>query len=368
MSEINFLEPEKLQLLWLVAVLFLFGIFIWVLKLRFRPPRTSGSRYPFLGKMKFWFALTVSLALCVVAWARPFLEKGTVSIKRGNAEIVFVVDYSASMFLKDTGWARVDIAGREIAKVLSNGVIRKGDRTAVFVFGKIFSPRIFLTRDTDLFSSEIGKIGRPKVLRSNDLYWGSAIGASLRRTFEALDRQDMVAEFGKESDGWRPKNRRDRLIIFLSDGDFFNYGSDEEARLRAGLERENLNGSLREFKKRGLVIYSLGIGTQAGAPLTDILKDYKKDGYDQNIETDLKGQFSRLNLTNLNYLAAVTGGKTFAIEHMSGDASGFIKTAIDRHRSTFIEPILEQERQELWLYALLSALAVFVLGLLFTKF
>ena len=369
MSEIHFLRPDKLQLLWMVAALFFLGISVWALKRRLRSPKTSGSTYPFLGTMKFWFALMLTLALCVVAWARPFLEKGRVAIKQGNAEIVFVVDCSASMLLKDTGLARVDIAEREITKALASGIIKKGDRTAIFIFGKILSPRIFLTRDLDSFANEVGKIGRPKALIGNDLYWGSAIGSALRRTFEALDRQDMVVEFGKESESWRPKKRSDRLVIFLSDGDFFNYSNDGQAKLKSGLEKENLKWSLQEFRKRGLVIYSLGIGTRSGAPLVDILKDYKVDQeYDRSLETELKKQFSRLNSENLSYLASATGGLTFTLEHSSGDAGRFIKTVIDRHRSTYIEPIVQQERQELWLYVLLTAVAVFIIGTLFTKF
>ena len=198
-NNLYFAEPDKLQLLWVVAAMFLSGIIVWLFKLYNRPARTYGSRYPFLGTIKFLFALMLTLFLCIVAYAQPFLAKGSVVIKRGSVEVAFIVDYSASMFLKDTGRARIDIAGREIMKTVSGEIIKEGDRAAIFIFGKIASPRIFLTRDLSNFANEADKIGRPDTLLYNDLYWGSAVGTTFQRVYQSLDRQDMIAEFHKES-------------------------------------------------------------------------------------------------------------------------------------------------------------------------
>jgi len=370
-NDLYFAKSDNLQILWLAVAIFLLGIFIWLLQLWYRPARTSGSRYPFLGKMKFWFALTLTLSLCIGAYAEPFLAKGATTIRRGNVEAIFVVDYSASMFLKDTGWARIDIAGREIMKILTGETIKEDDRVAIFIFGKIASPRVFLTRDMDYLVREADKIGRPKTLLYNDLYWGSVIGTTFQRVYQALDRQDMIAELGKESENWRPRLRRNRAVFILSDGDFFNdnYGGIEDAESKAESEMKGLNDALAEFKKRGLPVYAIGMGTRSGARLTDILKDYKKDSeYDPQLEEELKGQFSRLNVSNLNILATATGGQVFTIEHQSGVAGGFIKSSLDRHRSISIEPIAEQDKQELWALFLLAALGVFLGGIAITRF
>ncbi len=364
-----FVEPNNLQWLWVVAGIFLFGVLVWLLKLFRRPAKTYGSRYPFFGTIKFWFALILTFSLCVIAYARPFIAKGSFAVKQGSVDVVFVVDFSASMLLKDTGWARIDIAGREIIKAVSGEIIKKGDRAAIFIFGKIVSPRIFLTQDLNNFASEADKIGRPSTLLFNDLYWGSAIGTAFQRVYQALDRQDMIAEFGKESKSWRPRPKRNRLVIFLSDGDFFNYGGDEEVKAKAESEAKNLNDALREFKKRSLPVYAVGIGTQSGVRLIDILKNYKEgEEYDPKIKEELSGQFSRLNISYLNYLATATGGQVFTIEHPNSDAGEFIKTVINRHRSTFVESAAVQEKQELWLYFLLGALVVFLAGMMITKF
>ena len=62
-NNLYFAEPDKLQLLWVVAAMFLSGIIVWLFKLYNRSARTYGSRYPFLGTIKFLFALMLTLFL-----------------------------------------------------------------------------------------------------------------------------------------------------------------------------------------------------------------------------------------------------------------------------------------------------------------
>ena len=368
-QNLHFAEPEKLQLLYVAAALFFITTFVWLIKLLIRPKQTYGSKYPFLGTMKFWFSLSAVLALCIFAYAWPFLSKGEIIFSRGNAEVIFIVDYSSSFFLKDTGWARIDIAASEIKKSLSGGIIKKGDRAAILIFGKIVSPRLFLTGDLGILATEADKIGRPTTLRNNDLYWGTAIATTFKRVHEILDRQDMFAELHKESENWQPKPKQNRLVIIFSDGDFFNYTDQEGGQERAESEKKNLDLELGELKKRNIPVYSVGIGTRSGARLTDILREYKKgEEYEDTLEEELKGQVSRLNLSTLEHISSATGGKSFFIEDFRSDAGGFIKTSVDRHRSIFAEPVYGNDKEELWPYFLLGALAVFLLGMGITKF
>jgi len=367
-QNLYFSEPEKLQLLYVAAALFFTSVIVLLVKLYLRPKRTHGSKYPFLGTMKFWFSLPVVLSLCILAYAWPFLIKGRVVFSRGNAEVIFIVDYSASMFLKDTGWARIDIAAKEIMRSLSGGIIKEGDRASILIFGKMVSPTLFLTKDLGILATEIDKIGRPNTLLNNDLFWGTAIATTFKRAQEIMDRQDMFAEIRKESENWHPKPKQNRLIIILSDGDFFNHYNEDEREFVA-LEKKNLIAELQGLKKRNIPVYSIGIGTRSGGRLTDILKDYKKvTEYDPALLEELKDQVSRLNMANLNYLASVTGGKSFAIENFRSDAGVFIKTSIDRHRSVSVEPVSGNDKEDLWQYFLLVALAVFITGMGITKF
>lgn len=368
-QNIHFAEPEKLQLLYVAAALFFVTVVAWLIKLFLRPKRTHGSRYPFLGTMKFWLSLSVALSLSILAYALPFSSKGHTAFSRGNVEVVFIVDYSASFFLKDTGQSRIDIAAREIVKSLSGGIIKEGDRAAILIFGKMVSPRLFLTRDLGALATEADKIGRPINLLNNDLFWGTAIATTLKRLNEVLDRQDMFAELHEESKNWRPKPKQNRIVIIFSDGDFFNYSGEEGGRERAELEKNNLETELQELKKRNIPVYSVGIGTRSGAGLIDILRDYKKGAeYDPVLEEELRDQVSRLNTANLDHIATITGGRSFFVENFRSDAGGFIRASVDKHRSTFVESAPGEEKEELWLYFLLVALLVFIAGMGITKF
>ncbi|PIR41724.1 MAG: hypothetical protein COV30_02240 [Candidatus Yanofskybacteria bacterium CG10_big_fil_rev_8_21_14_0_10_37_15] len=368
-QNIYFAEPEKLQLFYVAVILLLVSIFGWLLKFLMRPKITFSSKYPFIGTMKLWFSLSIVLSLCIFAYARPFLAKGQVVVKKGSAEIVFLIDYSSSMFLKDTGWARIDIAAREIKESLSGGTIKEGDRAAILVFGKLVSPRLFLTYDLEALANEADKIGRPANLMGSDLFWGSAVATTFKRVHEILDRQDMFVELHGESENWRPKSKENRLIIIFSDGDFFNYGDDELEKYYLDVEKQDLEIQLRELKKRNIPIYSVGIGSRSGAKLTDILKEYKPNyEYDFYLQEELKGQISRLNMANLEHLSSATGGKSFSMEDFRSDAGGFIRNSIDRHRSIFVEPVPGEKKEELWRYFLLGALTVFIVGMGITKF
>lgn len=368
-QNIHFLEPEKLQLLYVAAALFFISLAFWVLKFFLRPKRSHGSRYPFLGKMKFWLALSVTLSALIVAYARPFIPRGRVIVSRGSAEVVFVVDYSASMFLRDTGWPRIDIAANEITKSISGSILREGDRASILIFGKMVSPMLPLTRDLGSLATEADKIGRPISLLSSDLFWGTAIATTFKRVHEILDRQDMIAEFHKESENFRPRPRQNRLVILLSDGDFFNYIGDEDSREIIESEKKNLGLELQELKKRNIPVYSVGIGTGSGARLTDILDGYQPGTeYDPKLKEELTGQVSRLNMSNLDYISMITGGRTFSVNDFRIDAGGFIRASVDRHRSVSVENIPGEEREELWLHFLLTGLVVFILGMAITKF
>ena len=365
LSNIYFEEPNRLQFLSIVPVLFLFWLIAWGLRLYFRPPKTHGSKYPLVGSLKFWLAIVLMLPFVIGARAKPFTTKGNVLVKRGAAEVIFVVDYSSSMFLKDTGWARIDIARREVLKLLSMGILQEGDKASLFLLQVAgFPPRLYLTGDLSAFSNEVSRLGRPVTLRSSANYWGSDVSGTFEKLYMSIDRQDIFNESGvldEPKQDWRPKFRKNRLVIVFTDGDFFN-GQDASL---AQANRLRLENALQELKTRGLRVYPVGIGTTNETKLTDILKDYEmhKD-YDVALEKELAGKVSSLNPANLELLKSMTGGTgSFIIQNTSGDASGFIELAINNHRTASIEPGINQDKKDLWLFFLMTALTIFVSGL-----
>lgn len=370
-NKINFAEPDKLQLLAVPLAFFILTIIIWSLWLYRRPQRTYGSRYSIFGSFVAWLFLTVALALLTGAWARPFISAGNLIVKRGNIEAVCIVDYSSSMLLKDTGMARIDIASRELMKLPAFEILKEGDRAALFVLGVKGVRYLPLTDDLSNFVGEVSKLGLPTTLLGSNIYWGSDVGATLERVYISLDRQDAFPEFkGKDPpEGWRAEIKPNRLVVFIGDGDYFNYDDKNEAKFEAD-DKKYFEAGLNEFRKRGLKIYPIGIGTRTGAKMLDILKDYKVGPeYDPKLLEDLKGQESRLNVYNLEYMRNATGaGKLFLMENANADASNFLKTVFDSYRSTSIEPGINQEKEELWLSFILAAIGFSLLGWVSAKF
>lgn len=362
-------EPEQLGLIGLVPALFLLFIVLWLFKVWRRPKQTHGSRYPILGTFKFWTALIFVLILAVWVLANPFIPKGNFVIKKGSVEAIFLVDYSSSMFLKDTGTARINLAAREIMSLLPAQVIAEGDRVSLFVFGNGSLRRLPLTKDLNLFANEIDLVGQPNTLLGDDLYWGSDIISAFERIYMLLDRQDMIAQFGKEVDNWQPKPKQNRMIFVFTDGaDLLKFSDDKKTDDSNFTKLSTVIGGLN---KRNLKVYPIGIGTKNGALLTEILGDYKKQTeYDPRLEEDLKDQVSRLNVPGLEYLKNATRSSIgpFLIENDGISAINFMRLAMDQHRSKTIEPALTKEKEELFQYFLMAALAVFIVGMLITKF
>ena len=369
LRSINFSEPDKLQLLAVPLALFILVSIFWPLWLYRRPKKTYGSRYPFFGSFVGWSFLTVCLACLIIVLAKPFLAAGNVIVERGNVEVIFIVDYSSSMLLKDTGMARIDIASREMTKLLSFGILRKGDKAALFVLGLKGMRYLPLTSDLDNFGEEVSKLGLPANLMGSNIYWGSDIGATLEKVYTSLDRQDAFFKFkGKDPPpSWRPEIKQNRLVVFIGDGDYFNYENDEKEIEED--DKKYFESGLNEFRKRGLKIYPIGIGTRAGAKVIDILKDYKVESeYDSKLVEDLEGQYSRLSAYSLEYMRNATGAeKLFLMENSDADASDFLRTVINNpiYRSISVEPGINQEKQELWLYFTFLALGFMGLAIKF---
>ena len=58
---LEFANPEYLMVLPIAALILVFGLMIFGLRLSLQPQRTHGSSYPWLGHIKFWFMLIVTL-------------------------------------------------------------------------------------------------------------------------------------------------------------------------------------------------------------------------------------------------------------------------------------------------------------------
>ena len=355
-KSIEFGSPEYLMFVPLAAACLALGVVVRLVRLRYRAARTYGSSYPILGRIKFWFAGALILSVTAAAAARPSLAFGGSKFKRGNIDVLFVIDSSASMWVKDLGPSRLDIAIREASNLHGQDILRAGDRAGLFVFGTAAIRKVHISTNVDRLMDVVGKLGPPKTLTGDSFPWDSDVATALEHIRESVDTQDRF-EAGESEEDWEPTKRSDRAVILFSDGDF---PADAELTRRVGV-------ALAEFQRRGLVIYPVGIGSRTGLDLTTILRDYKPGrDYDETLEADLKeAEDTRLNTETLSVLAQRTGGKMFAIDNVGKSATGFFRTVFESHRPISFQLTSDQRKQEAWQYLVAAAIVLFALAVLF---
>lgn len=350
---VEFSNPEYLMAIPIAMLLGVFGVSVFILRSFLRPAKTHGSSYPFIGHIKFWFVAILVLVSVAAAAARPYWVYGGRTFKRGDVDVAIVMDGSASMWVKDLGPSRLELAVREALNLYSEDILTPGDRTALFVFGTTAVRKAHLSSDADRFVEQIGRVSPPVTLSGDAFPWDSDIASAFEHVYQSIDNQDRF-ESGRED--WTPEKRSDRIVLLYTDGDFF--GSREQM--------ARLDAALSEMQQRGLTVYPIGIGARTGTNLNSVLLDYVRGiDYDESLEADLDSQRTRLNTDGLSILQQRTGGRSFLIESAGVSSAPFLRNAINSHRSISFQLVPAEDKQEIWQWVLAMAVVLFVVAVLF---
>ena len=352
-DSVEFANPEYLAIVPIAGLLLVFGLLVFAVRLGLRPARTEGSSYPLFGHIKFWFLAIAALTLVSIAAARPFWIYGGSSFKRGDVDVVVAIDASASMWVKDLGPSRLDLAVREALGLYTQDILTPGDRTAVFVWGTTSLRRVHMSSNAERFIEEVGRIGPPPSLSGDAFPWDSDVATAFESIYMSLDNQDRFEE-GEEN--WTPEERSDRLVLLFTDGDFL---SNPE-------QTSRLDVALGEFRRRGLAVYPIGIGGRTGINIDSVLIDYVRGiDYDETLEADLEGQRTRLAVDNLLMLEQRTDGRAFIVDSPQASAGAFLRNVVDSHRSISFQLIPAEDKQEVWQWVVMLAILVFVGAMVF---
>ena len=350
---VEFANPEFLMAVPIALLLFLFGVVVFAIRIALRPAKTHGSSYPIVGHIKFWFLAIAVLVAVATAAARPYWVYGGRTFKRGDVDVAIVIDGSASMWVRDLGPSRLEIAVREALNLYTEEILTPGDRSALFVFGTTAVRKAHLSSDADRFVEQLGRVAPPATLSGDAFPWDSDIAAAFEHVYQSIDNQD---QFEAEDDNWTPERRSDRLVLLFTDGDFF--GSREQM--------VRLDAALSEFQRRGLTVYPIGIGARTGTNLNEVLQEYVRGvDYDESLRVDLDGIRTRLNTDGLGMLEQRTGGRSFVIESFGVSSAPFLGNAVASHRSISFQLLPAEDKQEIWQWVLAFAVLVFVVAVLF---
>ncbi len=352
-ESVEFQNPEYLAVLPIAGLLLLIGLLIFALRLRLRPPRTHGSSYPLLGHIKFWFLAVLAMAVLSVAAARPFWVFGGSSFKRGDVDVVVAIDASASMWVQDLGPSRLELAVREVLNLYTLDILTPGDRVALFVFGTTALRQVHMSSNAERFIEQVGQVSPPAALSGDAFPWDSDVAAAFEHIYQSLDNQDRF-ESGDEE--WQPEERSDRVVLLFTDGDF---AADAEQLAR-------LDQALSEFRRRGLTVYPVAIGSRTGVELDIVLQDYVRGvDYDETLEADLEGIRTAINTDGLGMLETRLGGTSYILDSAGLSADSFLQNAINAHRSVTFQLIPAEDTQEIWQGVVTFAVVLFVVAMLF---
>ncbi|MGE0529319.1 MAG: VWA domain-containing protein [Bdellovibrionales bacterium] len=302
MFEYRFEDQAALQFLMLIPVVVLM---VWWTSRRTRQliqsrisPRISGFLLRSVSPRKRRIKLILqclTLALFVIALARPQSGEGRQKAKSEGLEIMLVVDISNSMLAEDARPSRLELAKRELTRFLDS---LSGDKVGLVAFAGsavLLSP---LTNDKNALSMFLESLTPEAVMTQ-----GTSFTKALNESYQALHRGGL---------GNDEEHKATKIIVVASDGEETEKGGLETARKIAG---------------EGVRIFTLGFGTEQGGriPVRDDrgnLVGYKKDQSGKIV-------ISRSTGTALKELAEAGRG---IYQHVTfgGDAIRSLRTAIDR--------------------------------------
>jgi Ca-activated chloride channel family protein len=274
---LQFGYPQFFYLYWIIPLLIVF--FVWSYYQKRRLLRRIGDEelvqqltLSASRKKQNWKIAVVLLSIIVLVFALADPQIGTKleEVKRSGVDIFIALDVSKSMLAEDVAPNRIEKAKHEISNFIER---LQGDRIGLICFSGLSFVQCPLTLDysaAKLFLSDIDTDIIPQP--------GTAIGNAIQ-----LAQQSFVH-----------KELKHKVLVLITDGEDHEGDPVEVA---------------KEARKEGIIIYTIGIGSQQGAPIPEFDRYGNRVGY----KKDRSGQVitTRLDVLALEKIAFETGGKYY---------------------------------------------------------
>lgn len=267
-------EPKYFYLFIAVAILLLIYLLNWIWKIRKQKQfgdlklleKLSPEKSVFKPVLKMVFVI-LSLSFLIVAMVNPKMGTQLKTVKRQGVDIVFALDVSKSMLSEDIAPNRLEKSKQIISRIIDK---LGSDRVGIIVYAGNSYPLLPITTDH----------GAAKMFLQNaDPDMVSSQGTSIN---EALELSKTFFDDDTQTN---------RFLFVISDGE------DHE---------ENSAQIAKELIDLGIRTYTIGIGTNKGAPIPVKSKGkflgYKKDQKDEVVIT-------KLNVATLKDIAQNGDGK-----------------------------------------------------------
>ena len=267
--------------------------------------RVSANSLTLKARNALFFVVGV---LLIVALAEPVIENGTMKVKSSSADILIALDISDSMLAQDVYPNRLGLAKKKALSLLQKAT---KDRVGVIAFAKnsyLVSPLSF---DTRAVSFLLSKLDTTSITQK---------GTNFLTMLKTVARSDT--------------NTDKKYLLVLSDG------GDEN----------DFSREIAYAKENSIVVYVLGMGTEAGAPIK------QEDGSFIKYNGDII--ISSLN-ESISDLATETGGTYIQNTTSSKDIETMLKEII--HHSEHKELKSQEIQRYIALFYYPVALAMIIL-------
>lgn len=190
-----------------------------------------GKLMPMRSFRRPWLKLTLlMLAICsvILAIINPQIGFRTEEVKRDGIDMVIALDVSRSMLAEDVRPNRMERSRLAVSRFIDR---LENDRVGLVLFAGTAVTQVPVTADHQAAKMIL------RTANTNSIQLqGTAISGAIERAVASFSGQDM----------------RNKVIVIVSDGE--NHMDDPAA-------------AARQAHQQGIVIHTIGVGTQQGAPI-----------------------------------------------------------------------------------------------------
>lgn len=277
MDPLRFAYPYFFQLYWLLPIIVIFLVWSFkrkkILLQRIGDQELMEQLIRSVNRNKqIWKVVLVLFCFIILVFALADPQIGTKleEIKRSGVDIFIALDVSKSMLAEDVAPNRLDKAKHEVSTFIDQ---LEGDRIGLICFSGIAFVQCPLTLDysaAKLFLDEIDTDIIPQP--------GTAIGRAIQIAQKSFSGKEL----------------KHKVLVLITDGEDHEEDPVEFA---------------KEARKEGVIVYTIGIGSQQGAPIPEFDKFENRIGY----KKDRSGQVitTKLDVLTLEKIAFETGGKYY---------------------------------------------------------
>jgi len=330
----NMFRFENEEYLWLLLLIPLLALlFIWFLWWQRKAKSKFGDRalvqklMPSYISSKLWLKFllnALALALIIVGLANPQMGSKLEKVERQGIDVIVALDVSRSMLAEDLTPNRLDVSKRIVSKLID----RLGnDRVGLIVFaGSAYlqmpltidysAAKLFLrTIDTDMIPSQ-----------------GTALGQAINLAKESFD-QDAT---------------KYKALVLITDGENHENGALDAA---------------KEAKEQGVIIHTMGIGSDVGAPIPEFNSRKQRVGYKKDKNGEVVN--SKLEEKILRQIADVTEGDYLRANGTQGEVTKIVATLANMEKKDFEDRVFTDYEDQFQYFmggALLLLLISFLLS------